>query len=368
MDEVGRVVPDVDLLADPAPVLQVALVVGVLLGPAVGNRGRIVAGDRRNGDHHVLFAADARRRRLAPAVGVRVDEDAGVLLADDAGHLVDEVDHHPGVGPVLLDQGLAVVAGAEVTVVGLAEGDQPPGGVLVEFLDSVLGGLPGRLHVRQADVVFLTAASSQSEPLRMVGHVLRGRQVVDHPVGDGRVHVDRAEVVGHFVERRMHPVAGAPQTGLAPQRFGFRGGVRTVAAHPQVAVQHVAVLQDRRPLHIHVRQSDRLHVGNRALARRPPPATQPAEHFIDTVHRAALRPADNHQPVADRLDQESVLAELGGIDLHTEGFHCGRVADQNGLLREVGRFGLDLQFSAAHLLEVRGQVAGGKLLARAGLL
>ena len=229
--EIGGVVPDEQLVGHGAPAFDVLDELLVLrVGGDVEGGGEVAFDGAETGDD-VVARADVDGRRPCVLIGEGLDEGVGEFLLDRLGHLVDEPDEQAGLAAVLFRQRVAVLAGAEVVDIVLAEAVH--GGVRI---------LPDALYhpfrhdlkdIRVAEAALHVAvaahAADLAEVLRMGREeLLHGNQLVEGVDEEAGSEADLAAVlifvqfhgaavalvvVGHFRVELVVPEGFAHEEG-----------------------------------------------------------------------------------------------------------------------------------------------------------
>ena len=287
--EVRAVIPDVHLLADRPPALDVVHELDVLLVGALRDRVREVALDGAEAGHHVRARLDVLRRLARVLVGERLDDHVGELLLDGLGDLVDEGDHRAGVRLLAVVDLLALRTGAEVVPVVLADAVKGGAGILADAREDVGGDDAQDVRIRETELRAVLQALS--------------------------VHL--AEVFGVLIEilggwtEQVERVAGMQSAAVAVRR----AAVLRLERHPLAAVHAVAAGEVRIADHVRperlahqkggfLRVVERVRHGERLDGRHllapagvPAAAAVPFQQFVHAVQHAA---------VASRLHQQAV--------------------------------------------------------------
>ena len=328
--EVRAVVPDVHLLADRPPALDVVHELDVFPVGALRDRVREVALDGAEARHHVRARLDVLRRLARVLVGERLDDRAGKLLLDGFGDLVDESDHRARVRLLAVVDLLALRTGAEIVPVVLADAVEGGAGILADAFQHVGGDDAQDVRIREAELCVILQAFSVhlAEVFGVLVEILVGRTE----------HVER--------------VAGMEAASVAVRR----AAVLRLERHPLAAVHAVAAGEVRVADHVRPERLTHQEGGflrvvegcrhGEYLNRRhllaptgiPAAPAVPFQQFIDAVQDAA---------VASRLHQQTV-------SLHDEMEGVARkvlpsLREYDGVF-PVGRCGRDGQFNAGHAL------------------
>ncbi len=341
MSEVGRVVPDVEPIADLRPSDNV---VAEGLVPFVRQRLAERALDAAQLDDDVGPGLGNLRRLPRVLVGQRTDGDVREFLLDVGSHRIDEAEHQARrTAFLLVDRGALGALAIAMPVVLRDRGDGRLGVGAEPFLE-VLDQLFAHVLVRQAQLCVLCGAFALdlAEPFGMVGKVLLRRdqriERVDEPLVDVLAAVLRFEAVLLTV-------------GLVAHRPVRVEGVGPVGR---------AVLQRRDVADVELVHDDHSLPRDLALRRGPPSAAELVfEEGVDRVQRPSRPPARQDQVVADRLDDDPLGSESIGRKLGIGPFRGPRPdEDAGGLFILIV---LRLEFSTGDLSQEFGQL-GGRVL------
>ena len=291
--EVGVVVPDVKLIGDLRPGLQVLHEVGVAVALLVWVG--LAGGDGAEANPHVRPRPRLRRRRLSVLVGQRVDELVGMLLLDLLRQRVDEAQQRAGVRAAffLLDAAAAVALAPAGPVV-LRHREDGRLGMLADPAEHRLHRQPQHLRIGEAELPAIDAplAVDQREVLGMRGEVLLRR---DHPV-EG-VHERKVPdfVAGGFVKLRAVAVGLVAGRPVLVERLGE---------------ERLAVLEGGPVRFIERSEGYGVHLGDAADLAGEPAAAELLQQRVDAVHRPALAAPGDDEVAPGRLQHEVLGAEL----------------------------------------------------------
>jgi hypothetical protein len=292
MAEVGGVIPDVKVLANLRPRLQVGEEIGVRL---IGERLAEITFDAAQPHAHVLARVNILRR--VPRVLIRegVHEHVGEFRLDLFGDVIDEIDHRAGVAAFGVVDGFAIRALTKTEAIVLRHGNDFRAGRFAQPLLHLLGHVFAQLRIRQAKlgVVVRALAFDQAEPFRMRREIFLGRDQRVKGVAKAFVINAAAEVLGDDPAFVIGAIVRAPmrfETGIPIRPAIFEGGLFA---------------------DVEIGELERRALGQvRGPGRPPTHAALFLEETVDGIHGAARPAAGEEQFVAAGFDDELFLDRI----------------------------------------------------------